>query len=255
MSKKSQKDIKNIKDRLVDFNTRLLEFWKPIKDNFISRGRLTMDEMIRLKQNVSDVNNIITLLVTYLFVKQLNDKYHFVKTLNIDDIDNKPNTNGYDFVYKTDNSIIIAEVKCNLPCGGNNTFGPEQKNGIIKDLNGLVNYKGVRNKEQQSIIGKKGEYFNDAFKFMVLLDGNQCAMRQLLDEIEKYDPLNPPKRIKKELKELADNLNDKSKNTNDIRIVEYAKDTDKLLSVNKIYVVYIKPDDNLISELLDNKNN
>ena len=91
---------------------------------------------------------------------------------------------------------------------------------------------------------------------MVLLDvdGNQNAMKQLLKEINEYDPQKPSKKIKKELKELAAFLKDPTKNTNGISIVEYKEEEKEMLSSN-IYVVYIKPDDSLISELLDNKNN
>lgn len=244
----------NILDRLKDFNDKLFKFWQCNNESFLSCGRLNISQMIELKHNVHDVNNIITLLVTYLFIKKLNDQYKFANTLNINDIENKPNANGYDFIYNTGKRLIVAEVKCNLPCGENNTYGAKQKEGIIKDLRGLVDFKSknVRDESQKAILGQNGVHFKDAFKFMVLIDGNQDAINQVLDDINNYDPQNPPKRMKKELRDLAAFLKDNKKNINKMSIVKF-KDN-KTLSPSEVNVMCIEPDDDLISKLLDKKN-
>ena len=239
----------NILDRLKDFNNKLFKFWKCNNESFLSCGRLNLSQMIELKHNVHDVNNIITLLVTYLFIKELNDQYKFANTLNINDIENKPNANGYDFIYNTGKRLIVAEVKCNLPCGENNTYGAKQKEGIIKDLKGLVD-KTSKSKSDNQITDAQ---FNSAYKFLVLIEGNELAMQQVLGDINKYDPLDPPKRMKQELRELADFLKDNKKNLNKMSIVEFKKN--KPLSPSEVNVMYIELKDNLISELLDEKNN
>lgn len=238
----------NILDRLKDFNDKLFKFWQCNNESFLSCRRLNISQMIELKHNVHDVNNIITLLVTYLFIKKLNDQYKFANTLNINDIENKPNANGYDLIYNTGKCLIVAEVKCNLPCGENNTYGAKQKEGIIKDLRGLVDFKSknVRDESQKAILGKND--FKDAFKFMVLIDGNQDAINQVLDDINNYNPQNPPKRMKKELRDLAAFLKG-TENINNMRIVNF--EDSKTLSPSEVNVMYIQPDDDLISELLD----
>ena len=52
----------------------------------------------------------------------------------------KPGTNGYDLVVTGDINIV-AEIKCNRPINNEFRFGSNQKDGIIKDIKGLLDGK------------------------------------------------------------------------------------------------------------------
>lgn len=240
----------NILDRLKDFNDKLFKFWQCNNESFLSCRRLNISQMIELKHNVHDVNNIITLLVTYLFIKKLNDQYKFANTLNINDIENKPNANGYDFIYPIGKRLIVAEVKCNLPCGNkkHNTYGADQIKGIIKDLSGLVKLKDKAQKQ----ISK--DDFNNAYKFLVVLEdearNTQKAIRDLKDKIKR------PSYTSNGVQDLRRDLTEANMTIDDILQEDYYNEPNNPpRPTNIIYVVYITPKDNLISELLDEKNN
>ena len=79
---------------------------------------LTFGELLVLKKDLSNINNIITLQLTLAFIEKLYEdgiiKKEQAKQM-IDDVKNKSvNANGYD-IESTGNIKIIAEVKCNLP--------------------------------------------------------------------------------------------------------------------------------------------
>lgn len=254
MSKKnttSASQSKSISQRLNDYNKNLYDFLSKEVINwyYLEHKCLTMNQMIKFKTVSKDIDNILTLMVAYRFVEKLQgitlNKTKPFEQITPKVIDARPNANGYDIVYKKDDLILVAEIKCIMPCENNNTtYGAEQKEGIIKDLTGLVKIKDKAIEQKQI----EEQEFNNAYKFMVLIDGNQTAMNQILEQINKY----PPKKMKKELKALADFLKG-SENINKMSIVNF--EDSKTLSTSKVYVMYIQPDDNLISDLLDEKNN
>ena len=258
MSKKnttSASQSKSISQRLKEYNKNLYDFLSKEVINwyYLEHKCLTMNQMIKFKTVSKDIDNILTLMVAYRFVEKLQritlNKTKPFAQITPKDIDARPNANGYDIVYKKDDLILVAEVKCILPCENNNTtYGAEQKEGIIKDLKGLV-YKTSKSKSDNQITN---DQFNSAYKFLVLIEGNELAMQQVLGDINKYDPLDSTKRMKQELRELAVFLKGE-KNINNMRIVNF--EDSKTLSPSVVNVMYIQPDDNLISDLLDEKNN
>lgn len=117
----------------------------------------------------------------------------------------KPSDNGYDIVV-TGEVNILAEIKCNKPINNGFKYGSAQKNGIIKDIRGLLEGK------------TKGKRANprEAFKFLVVYDfgeNTHKAMEHLI------------KNIPAELKG---------------KVVLYEESHHVQLLLDKVYVVFIK---------------
>ena len=146
-------------------------FWSKVFPNEVDiYNRLNVNDFLELKNAISDINNIITLKTTKCFVERI---YNFlgIKCEEIANVINNlsANANGFD-VYDESNKIL-AEVKCNIPSANKNSFGGNQKEAIINDLDHLINGKG-QIKDTKNF-----------FKFMVLLGDNSVknAMGGTLD--------------------------------------------------------------------------
>ena len=233
----------NIKDRLSGYNKELFDFLSKEVINFyyLEHRRLNMNQMIKFKKVSNDIDNIVTLMVTYKFLTEIKNTYLF-KNIDIDTVDNDPNTNGYDVTYPIDKPQIIAEVKCNLPWEGDK-YGSGQIAGIVKDITGLIDKKLTSKIKDENV-------FNDAYKFFVVLEDDCGNTKKALTDL--YNTIDRGKGLSNNLPDLRDLLTKKGKSIYDIMKEYNGKEP---LRTDCIYVVYIKPDDNLISELLDNKNN
>ena len=69
------------------------------------------------------------------------------------------NNNGYDLEIFEDDTLIIGEIKGNVPCGKNNTYGAQQKDKIKENLD-CLNDKSKKRKSKLTI-----EQFDEAYKF------------------------------------------------------------------------------------------
>lgn len=124
--------------------------------------KLSIEEFENLKGTLKDINNIITYQTTLEFVKWVKERFQLSK----DDYQkvvtqvrkSKPNDNGYDIQLDI-GTKILAEVKCNRPINNGEKFGSAQKNGIIKDIEGLLEGKS-----------KAKLNVKDYYKFLVLYD-------------------------------------------------------------------------------------
>ena len=156
---------------------------------------ISIKDWLVLKKAFKSVNNIITLETALSFVDFLRERGLISEgqCLAAKNVlrSQSANTNGYDVHICDDTTKVIAEVKCNSPVGGTNSFGSNQKDEIIKDLRGLQQRKP---KAQNICVA---EYA----KFMVLL--LECAdvikaMHKLLEKlgtitenVSLEDGLNP----------------------------------------------------------------
>ena len=108
-------------------------------------SNLTTDKIIGLKTALSDINNIVTLRLSLRFAEWLktsvNISHETFNTIQSRIKQTKPNTNGYDIEYSSDSLKLIAEVKCNIPINEGKEFGAAQRNGIRKDIDGLLQGK------------------------------------------------------------------------------------------------------------------
>lgn len=96
-------------------------------------ARVGTDGLMQLKGDVACVNNLLTLKLTLRLVGWLEAR-SLRSTADAEaerqaQRAGKPNSNGYD----VDGSGIIAEVKCNVPVGGNR-YGSAQRNAVIKGI-------------------------------------------------------------------------------------------------------------------------
>lgn len=129
--------------------------------------KISAEKFVSLKKALSNINNIVTLKVTNLFIEKLS-KDDFVDDTQADAMkgiinSTSANANGYDVEYtanKQKEKNILAEVKCNIPVGITQ-FGSAQKAGILKDIEGLLN--GEKKLKSEAEVGSY-------FKFMVFMD-------------------------------------------------------------------------------------
>ena len=189
-------------DRRQDLEGKFNRFWnKALKTTDVDYlKRLTTDDLVELKKAVSNINNLVTLRVTYGFI----EKIHELGIINREQAEEMrsdvnglhPNTNGYDvkyprtkgYVVKYDTvKKIIAEIKCNIPVGGDR-FGSAQRNAIKEDLKGLWNGKNKEDIVPESY-----------YKFMVIQDvsGAREAMEQIVNSMDgNYAKAAKPKKTK-----------------------------------------------------------
>lgn len=171
-------------------------------------GKLSVQQLIELKQILSDVNNAITMKTALAFAKRLPIKINSTQYNKIcNDIKNThPNSRGFDVCYTDPIINIIAEVKCNIPADGDK-FGQAQKDGIVSDIEKLIKGKGN--------ISATSDYY----KFLVLLnDGSR--VRSAMENLKKS----------KKLKNLVTKIG-----PFDLKYVNQFDPTDK----DSIYLVYI----------------
>lgn len=213
MSKnKVSKPVQSIENRLSDYQENLFDYLYSFsaKPSY-QRRNLELSDMIDFKTVLSDVNNIITLLMTREFVRLLGGDTHSV--------DNNPNANGYDLVYQSEKyQMVIAEVKSTIPCLKNKLFGPKQIDGIIKDIEGL---KEKKNKSQL----KNDKEFEAAVKVMILLD--------------REDVRNAINDLKKKKEKLPEIIIETIDNNEFIKLYKSKK-----LLTNQIYVVFVSINNN-----------
>lgn len=151
--------------------------------------KISAGKFVSLKKALSNINNIVTLKVTNLFIEKLvndgfigNDQGCRMKA-DVNSI--SANANGYDVEYPNPNSKgtnkpvvkpknILAEVKCNIPVG-EKQFGSAQKAGILKDIEGLIEEKKLRSE------AKEKSYF----KFMVFMNYKDDEKHNVKESVEK----------------------------------------------------------------------
>lgn len=189
--------------------SQLNKFWNGfLKTNDVDYyKRLTIFDFVKLKEAISNINNIITLQITEAFVEFLknenivseNQKNCIISQV----VETNANANGYDIEWRDGSLSIIAEVKCNIPVK-QNSFGAAQRNGIVKDLDNLLKCKSKSNLDSTS----------DCLKFMVLLD---------------------VKNVRDCMKKVIDGYN---KGNGSFLVEEYNGKT--TLSKEKVYVVYLR---------------
>lgn len=151
--------------------------------------KISAEKFVSLKKALRNINNIVTLKVTNLFIDKLKDAKIIeepqAKAMKDDVNSISANANGYDVEYPNpkgtnvlvDKPInILAEVKCNIPVG-KTQFGSAQKAGILKDIEGLLNGE---EKSKSSLSTTK-----DYFKFMVFMDYTEdgCDVKKSVNEL------------------------------------------------------------------------
>ncbi|AGA91051.1 hypothetical protein Thimo_2308 [Thioflavicoccus mobilis 8321] len=142
------------------FNTFLSdEFGLPKKDYY---SNLDTKGFIGLKAFLSEINNILTMKATLSFVSWVSEKLGLdasaTEEITKFALQAKPNSNGYD-AWLGYPVAFVAEVKCNVPINGGLVYGTAQRQGIEKDLDGLLNGK------------RKARMLpHECLKFLVFLD-------------------------------------------------------------------------------------
>lgn len=107
-------------------------------------GSLELSSLLNLKAVLSDINNMITLKLALGLADWASKQFKLddmaTQELRRIVLNAKPNSNGFD-VWLGYPVAFVAEVKCNIPVNGGNKYGARQRQGIVADINALLNGK------------------------------------------------------------------------------------------------------------------
>ena len=170
-------------NRKDDLSSAFNDFWrKALNSNEDYYSQLTLKEFVNLKKAITNINNIITMLVTESFVKTLH-KDGVISTPQQSKMleqlyETHANTNGFDVEYNAGQMKIVAEVKCNIPVN-ETSFGAAQENSIMEDVDHLFHSKKKSDLTSEDI--------QDYYKFMVFLDVEKVRVstQKLIQKLTK----------------------------------------------------------------------
>ncbi len=147
-------------------------------------SKLTTEQMLSLKTALSDINNLITLRLAFSLASWICDRFNISEWERKDILDtirsSKPNTNGYDIELSAPDTV--AEIKCNIPINAGRVYGSAQRNGLRKDIEGLLAGKSKSSKNPDK-----------SFKFLGLYDIPE--VRAATEHFVKYLPANLNQKI------------------------------------------------------------
>ncbi|MFD2332592.1 hypothetical protein ACFSR7_25320 [Cohnella sp. GCM10020058] len=170
-------------------------------------SRLSIEDFEEIKTTLKDIHNIITYKTTVRFIDWLSEHFPYVsnnyQTYLDQVLGTKPSDNGYDLVI-TGEVNIFAEIKCNKPINNGYKFGSAQRNGIVKDIRGLLEGKSKVKSVDSS----------EAYKFLVIYDFGDYTIKATQHLI----------------KNIHADLRDK------VEIFE----NNLLLALDKVYIVFTK---------------
>ena len=170
-------------NRKDDLSGAFNSFWQEAlnsKEDYYSK--LSLKEFVNLKKAITNINNIITMLVTESFVKILH-KDGVISTSQQSEMleqlfETHANTNGFDVEYSAGQMKIVAEVKCNIPVN-ETSFGAAQENSIMEDVDHLFHSKKKSDLTSEDI--------QDYYKFMVFLavENVRVSTQKLIRKLTK----------------------------------------------------------------------
>ena len=133
-------------------------------------------DMLGLKNIAQSIHTHITYLIGKKFLSDLNlpqDNFKYADMCK----------NGYDIELQDVNGKqIVAEIKGNLPLNGT-TYGAEQKRGIIDNIKDLTIGKS-------KAMHKTEESLENVYRFLILLDNNENAINNLINNLCKRNKYN-----------------------------------------------------------------
>ena len=188
-------------NRKDDLSKAFNDFWrKALNSNEDYYSKLTLKEFVNLKKAITNINNIITMLVTESFVKTLH-KDGVISTPQQSEMleqlfETHANTNGFDVEYSAGQMKIVAEVKCNIPVN-ETSFGAAQENSIMEDVDHLFHSKKKSDLTSEDI--------QDYYKFMVFLDvenvrvSTQKLIRKLTKKGLNVTEYTPKTKLQKDI--------------------------------------------------------
>ena len=188
-------------NRKDDLSSAFNSFWQEAlnsKEDYYSK--LTLKEFVNLKKAITNINNIITMLVTESFVKTLH-KDGVISTPQQSEMleqlfQTHANTNGFDVEHSAGQMKIVAEVKCNIPVN-ETSFGAAQENSIMEDVDHLFHSKKKSDLTSEDI--------QDYYKFMVFLDvenvrvSTQKLIRKLTKKGLNVTEYTPKTKLQKDI--------------------------------------------------------
>jgi hypothetical protein len=121
-------------DLRLRFNASLIETLGVASDDYYSR--LDFDHLLRLKEGLARIHDIVTLKLTFTLVEQIAQRFALgtqARAAMLDKVNaTHPNTSGFDVDWEAPN--LIAEIKGCIPVNGGESFGAAQLRGLTNDV-------------------------------------------------------------------------------------------------------------------------
>lgn len=153
----------------------------------LNLSALNAPQLLDLKRMLSRVNNLLSKELGLKFIELIKMNKPDKERLKEKFWEIKPNANGYDLVDVDER--IIAEIKCNIPCKKDHTYGAQQIKNILDDIEHMANEN--KKKKHKPPIDQLSNYT----RFMVLLKTEYASIcfkqikRKLADKVslEEWD--------------------------------------------------------------------
>ncbi len=209
-------------DLRVRFNVSLIETLGVAPEDYY--GRLDFDQLLRLKEGLARIHDIVTLKLTFALVEriaqslELSGEANAVLLRKVNDA--HPNASGFDVDWEEPN--LIGEVKGCIPVNGGDVFGAAQLRGLTNDV--LQMFGQVARGKEQDKLAKNNKINRplrtEAIKLLGLYDSPavRAAAQQWRQNLMRHDLWFP----------LASSSIEELPTTGD-------------LSPNVVYLVYLKP--------------
>ena len=205
---------KNFEGRLKTLNDKIDNSLGVITGNYTNfTEKFTAKNYLRLKSTLSDINNVLTLKLTFAFIDFLGEKFNFsqetVKDLKYKVDKVGPNTKGFDIEFN-EPIKILAEIKCIDSEIGK--FSAIQKKNLFIDAYKL--------KYKESLIDK-----SDFYKFLVVLDcgnGTDKSIKSFLNykSVKLNDERNRRMKVLSDIAFLNNKFDFKDLNKDKIYIIK-----------------------------------
>lgn len=120
------------------FNASLIETLGVDPDDYYSG--LDFDHLLKLKEGLARIHDIVTLKLTFALVEQIAQRFALGTQMQAAMLDKvnatHPNTSGFDVDWEVPN--LIAEVKGCIPVNGGESFGAAQLRGLTNDVRQML---------------------------------------------------------------------------------------------------------------------
>lgn len=204
-----------IYNRTRELIENYIDFIKVLHNTPIE-ANVSIDNLLKLKSVLSDVNNVMTLLTTRSVAEQLTKELQMnpdVREKVFQYIDGrKPNTNGFDIQISTTDEIqisapagILVEVKCNSLVHGKK-LSADQINAILEDARKL-RLEALRCKKVSQNIPDTKNYIKIVALVNFSSKPNEDLISQITRETICRETTNPARKermkVKKFLKPLS----------------------------------------------------
>ena len=158
-----------------------MDLYEVLKEFVQGEEKITPENLLKIKKVTHGIHTHVTYLMGEKFLKhiapEVKDNFKYDEMCN----------NGFDIELPYGNSQIVAEIKGNMPvCNNETTYGANQRNSIIKDINYLI-YGKNKSEKYKPENGVPLKSLEKAYRFLILLKNNEEAIHTHIKNLPKDD--------------------------------------------------------------------